>query len=103
MPKKESKREAEEANEPGDSSEVEPTSSGATAVKKQKTGTDVEPESQRNEDGEPYFSLGPKRRVTLRKWKTGKLIDIREYWQDAKDGKDKPGKKGLLLTSNLVA
>jgi Transcriptional Coactivator p15 (PC4) len=41
--------------------------------------------------------VGPKRRITVRKWKNSKLIDIREFWTDNKDGMDKPGKKGKTM------
>ncbi|PJF18077.1 hypothetical protein PSACC_02103 [Paramicrosporidium saccamoebae] len=51
---------------------------------------------QRNSDGEIYFELTSRRRVTVRRWKTSTLIDIREFWGD--DGDLKPGKKGISLT-----
>lgn len=70
------------------------SSSPAVENKKQKLA-DGEDKVLRNEDGEPYYNIAAKRRITVRKWKTGTLIDIREYWQDPKDGKDKPGKKGM--------
>ncbi|KAF9579542.1 Transcriptional coactivator, partial [Lunasporangiospora selenospora] len=41
--------------------------------------------------------LGPKKRLTIRKWQDRTLIDIREYYQD-KDNQTKPGKKGISLT-----
>lgn len=60
-----------------------------------------------NKDGEQYWELGGKKRVTVRTWKGRKLIDIREFYGD--DSKDlKPGKKGMIharktfsLTSSL--
>jgi hypothetical protein len=52
--------------------------------------------SQKNSDGEIYFELTSRRRVTVRRWKASTLIDIREFWGD--DGDLKPGKKGISLT-----
>lgn len=52
----------------------------------------------KNDEGDIFFALGPKRRITVRKWKSKPLIDIREFWTDPKDGKDKPGKKGISLS-----
>lgn len=44
-----------------------------------------------------FFQLGvEKKKVTVRKFKNMKLIDLREYYQ--KDGKWLPGSKGLSLT-----
>jgi hypothetical protein len=45
-----------------------------------------------NEQGEDVFELSTKRRVTVRKWKAMKFVDIREFYDD--DGEVKPGKKG---------
>jgi hypothetical protein len=44
-----------------------------------------------NED-ERVFQLSTKRRVTVRRWKSTVLVDIREYYDD--NGVSKPGKKG---------
>ncbi|CAG8617471.1 11377_t:CDS:10 [Ambispora gerdemannii] len=46
-------------------------------------------------DGETYFKLDQKRRVTVRKFKSMILVDIREYF-DTSDGM-KPTKKGVSL------
>lgn len=50
----------------------------------------------KNADNEIFFELSKKRRVTVRKWRAGILVDIREYWGD--EGDLKPGKKGISLT-----
>lgn len=52
-----------------------------------------------NEQGETYFNLAQKRRLTVRKWKNSKLVDIREYWTDP-EGIEKPGKKGSDVSGN---
>ncbi|KAJ1655058.1 hypothetical protein IWQ61_005124 [Dispira simplex] len=52
----------------------------------------------KNEQGDSYFELGAKRRVTVRNWKNAQLIDIREYYTD-KSGSEAPGRKGISLSA----
>lgn len=47
---------------------------------------------------EPTFEISGKRRVTVRKFRSSILIDIREYYEDKASGEDRPGKKGISLT-----
>ncbi|KAF9342845.1 hypothetical protein BGX34_007543 [Mortierella sp. NVP85] len=51
----------------------------------------------KNSEGETYFELGTKKRLTIGSWRKMTLIDIREYYTD-KSGDPKPGKKGISLT-----
>lgn len=49
-------------------------------------------------DEESFFELSGKRRVTVRKFRSSILIDIREYYEDKASGEERPGKKGISLT-----
>jgi hypothetical protein len=49
-------------------------------------------------DEESSFELSGKRRVTVRKFRSSILIDIREYYEDKASGEERPGKKGISLT-----
>ena len=51
-----------------------------------------------NDAGETTFEISGKRRVTVRKFRSSILIDIREYYEDKASGEDRPGKKGISLT-----
>ncbi|TDH72909.1 hypothetical protein CCR75_008306 [Bremia lactucae] len=52
--------------------------------------------TQITDDSSMAFVLSRKRRVTVRKWKGMKLIDIREFYDDQNVAK--PGKKGISLS-----
>lgn len=51
-----------------------------------------------NANDEFTFELSGKRRVSVRKFRSSILIDIREYYEDKEIGEDRPGKKGISLT-----
>ncbi|KAI8053957.1 transcriptional Coactivator p15-domain-containing protein [Syncephalis plumigaleata] len=75
----EKKRKVSDATDDDDSTESKPTS------------------FLKNAEGDPYFRLGAKKRLTIRKWKQMVLIDFREYFTNAA-GEECPTKKGLSLT-----
>ncbi|KAI4833737.1 PC4-domain-containing protein [Aureobasidium sp. EXF-8845] len=58
--------------------------------------TAISKDKQEDEDGNPYWELSGKRRVTLSEYKKVHLINIREYYE--KDGKTLPGRKGISLS-----
>ncbi|KAK8864258.1 hypothetical protein IAR55_001504 [Kwoniella newhampshirensis] len=60
-------------------------------------GTEVEIEE--NGDGDQYFTLSEYRRLTVRKFKSMILIDVRETYKDKSTGDMKPGAKGISLTT----
>uniref|UniRef100_H3GQR7 Transcriptional coactivator p15 (PC4) C-terminal domain-containing protein n=1 Tax=Phytophthora ramorum TaxID=164328 RepID=H3GQR7_PHYRM len=53
-------------------------------------------QAKATQQGDTVFELSPKRRVTVRKWKAMKFVDVREFYDD--NGEAKPGKKGISLT-----
>ncbi|KAJ3051727.1 hypothetical protein HK097_007255 [Rhizophlyctis rosea] len=50
------------------------------------------------DDEEFSIDLGGKKRLSVQKFKSMTLVNIREYYVDKKDGVEKPGKKGITLS-----
>lgn len=65
---------------------------------KVKVTTDNNTSVSKTESDESTFELSGKRRVTVRKFRSSVLIDIREYYEDKASGEERPGKKGISLT-----
>ncbi|KAF2664620.1 ssDNA-binding transcriptional regulator [Microthyrium microscopicum] len=54
------------------------------------------PKQKKNDDGNAYWELSAKRRVTVDEFKGKTLVALREFYE--KDGKLLPGKSGLSMT-----
>ncbi len=55
-------------------------------------------QSSSKQSSKTSFELSTRRRITLRKFKSNILIDIREFYEDRSTGEELPGKKGISLT-----
>ncbi|KAF2495440.1 PC4-domain-containing protein [Lophium mytilinum] len=64
-------------------------------TKKAKATSSGPPEQHKDSDGQPYWELGTKNRVSIAEFKGKTFVNIREYYE--KDGKWLPGKKGIML------
>lgn len=75
---------------------VEDSDEEVTASAEDLTSNHISEDPQKNDDNEVFFSLAPRRRLTIRKWKGSTLIDIREFWGEGDNLK--PSKKGISLS-----
>lgn len=66
--------------------------------KKNKTVKLEENESTSTSNDNKSFELSGKRKVTVQKYRTSILVDIREYYEDKASGLERPGSKGISLT-----
>jgi len=54
-----------------------------------------------DDDGNPYWELSGKRRITVSEYNKKTMVSVREYYE--KDGKLMPGKKGISMTLEQYA
>ncbi|KAF5720149.1 RNA polymerase II transcriptional coactivator [Fusarium globosum] len=66
-----------------------------TVSKRVKSGTSVESDGK-DDDGNPFWELSNKRRVSVSDFSKKTFVNIREFYD--KDGKSLPGKKGISLS-----
>lgn len=50
---------------------------------------------EKNAEGESFIACSKAKRITVRKFKSSKFVDIREFYEAG--GEMKPGKKGITL------
>ncbi|KAF3058484.1 putative RNA polymerase II transcriptional coactivator [Daldinia childiae] len=90
---KRSRRDEDEDEDVSSDQEVKSSSkSKSKSTKKAKTS-----DSGKDNEGNPFWSLGGTRRATISGFKGKTYINIREYYTDA-SGDLKPGKKGIMLS-----
>lgn len=59
--------------------------------------SDIDAAAQSSE--EVKFDLGGKKKCSVREFKGKTLVDLREYYEDKNTGEEKPGKKGISLST----
>ncbi|KAK7472587.1 hypothetical protein VKT23_000700 [Stygiomarasmius scandens] len=100
-PKYESEEEEAEISAASSSEAEQPVSKSKGKEKANKSGAS----SSKNDgvkvlktpEGDKYIDLGKKKRATVRSFKGKVFLDIREFYGN--DGDEKPGKKGISLSS----
>ncbi|KAI1380893.1 transcriptional Coactivator p15-domain-containing protein [Hypoxylon crocopeplum] len=79
------------------SSDHEVKSSSKSSKSNKKIKTSGPADSGKDDEGNPFWSLGGTRRATISGFKGKTYLNIREYYTDA-SGSLKPGKKGIMLS-----
>ncbi|PIA47587.1 hypothetical protein AQUCO_01400314v1 [Aquilegia coerulea] len=68
----------------------------------EETSSNKNPKLESSDDSDNLFvcEISKNRRVAVRSWQGNPVVDIREFY--VKDGKQLPGKKGLLFNSHFI-
>lgn len=94
--KREEKKRKKKADSDSDDSDSEAENKKAKK-KKKKAKEEVEDGVELDDEGR--LDLGRDKTMDVREFKGKLLIDIREFYTDRSDGKKKPGKKGICLST----
>ncbi|KAF8711832.1 Transcriptional Coactivator p15 (PC4), partial [Rhizoctonia solani] len=88
-----------------ESGEESSTEEAPVLKKKPASGTVTVPIPDKHTDaeGNTYFEISGKRRVTVRSFNGLKLVDVREMYTDKASGELKPGKKGISLSEEQAS
>mmetsp|Transcript_19261 Transcript_19261/g.31648 ORF Transcript_19261/g.31648 Transcript_19261/m.31648 type:complete len:145 (+) Transcript_19261:127-561(+) len=94
----ESARKKVKTEDDGDLSELEKVKKELAELKKLQAQQQEDENDgvKRDDDGNVYFELSSKRRVTVSKYRSAVLVDVREMYE--KDGQVRRGNKGISLT-----
>ncbi|KAL7623005.1 hypothetical protein AAE478_006684 [Parahypoxylon ruwenzoriense] len=95
---KRSRREDDEDEDVESDTDVKSTSKSNKSSKKAKKDGGAA-DSGKDDDGNSFWSLGGTRRATVSDFKGKTYINIREYYTDSGSGSLRPGKKGIMLTT----
>jgi len=88
---------SEEVKKPVKKAKKSPTRAKKATAKAEGHESTGDVEVLVSDEGDKYLSLGKLKRATVRSFKGMQMIDIREFYVDKSDGKEKPGKKGISL------
>jgi len=81
------------SSKPKHESKSKPEKSKPAAKKSSSSHSSVTADT--DNEGNPLWTIGPLKKVSVRKFKGSVYIDVRTYY--AKDGKEMPGSKGISL------
>ncbi|KAI2776851.1 PC4-domain-containing protein [Daldinia loculata] len=94
---KRSRRDEDEDEDVSSDQEVKSSSKSKSKSKSKSTKKAKTSDSGKDDEGNPFWSLGGTRRATISSFKGKTFVNIREYYTDA-SGDLKPGKKGITLS-----